>query len=92
MAFNRSNAQRNTNATEGFTDWKAQGYLNLYLPSKDGGRRKLAGIPLRDSKDNEATLRAWVEADPTRVAMILSKLVMEYQPATQSEGSGFDLA
>lgn len=39
--------------------WKAQGFINLYLPAKDGGkRRKLGAIPLKDSKPAEKLLMA----------------------------------
>lgn len=93
MAFNKSNAQRSTNAdTNSNESWKAQGYLNLYLPSQNGGRRKLGAIPLKDSKANEATLRTWLEADPENINTLLSKIEMEYQPAAQSEGAAFDLS
>lgn len=93
MAFNQQSARRNNdNADNGNqASWKAQGFLNLYLPSKNGGRRKLGGIPLKDTKPSEKELRAWLEEDPTRVAAILSKLEIEYQPAEQAEGTGFDL-
>jgi hypothetical protein len=71
--------------------WKAQGFLNFYLPTQDGGRRKLGAIPLKDSKPNEKTLLAWLNEDPTRVQMIINKLELEYQPAQQAEGTGFAL-
>jgi len=75
-------------------NWKASGFLNLYLPSKDGTkRRKLGAIPLKDSKQNELTLREWVEVDPIgRCAIILAKLELEYQSAVPNEGSEFDLS
>jgi hypothetical protein len=93
MAFNQSNAQRSNPAGNNTTnaDWKAQGFINLYLPTKAGGRRKLAGIPLKDSKPSEQEMRLWLEASDVNVATLLSKLIVEYQPATQTEGSGFDL-
>lgn len=92
MAFNRSSSARNSDA-ENNQSWKASGFLNLYLPSKDGGRRKLAGIPLRDSKPNELTLREWIEKDmETNLHILMNKLEIEYQPVAQSEGSTFDLS
>lgn len=91
MAFNR-NSSAAAAAAETNTSWKAQGFLNFYLPSKDGGRRKLAGIPLKDTKANEKTLREWLEQNPEEnLRTFMSKLEVEYQPATQSEGSTFDL-
>lgn len=88
MAF-ASNTARTVETTN--DSWKAQGFLNLYLPSKNGSRRKLGAIPLKDSKANEKQLRQWLEEDPTRVAKILAALVIEYQSAEVSEQNTFVL-
>lgn len=94
MAFNQNAQRSNNNSNNGGgyqQSWKAQGFINIYLPSKDGKRRKLAGIPLKDDKVNEKTLRAWLEESPDNVDTLLSKMIVEYQPAAQAEGTGFDL-
>lgn len=89
MGFN-TNAQRNEQPQN--DSWKAQGFLNFYLPSKDGGKRKkLGAIPLKEAKANEKHLLAWLNEDPTRVAHILAKLEIEFQSAVASDASGFDL-
>ncbi len=92
MSFN-NNAQRsiNTNPNQQNDSWKAQGFLNLYLPSKDGKRKKLGAIPLKESKHSEKALLQWLNEDPSRVAQILSKLEMEFQSAVPGDASGFDL-
>ena len=90
MAFTSPTA-RNSNAPAN-DNWKAQGFLNLYLPTKEGKRRKLGTIPLRDTKDAEKTLRTWIEKDPEAAAkVLLSKLIVEYQSAEASDGAAFDL-
>lgn len=90
MAFN-SNAQRNIEQQN--DNWKAQGFLNLYLPSKDQGKRKkLGAIPLKNSKPNEKALLEWLNEDPSRVGQILAKLEIEYQSAAAADASGFDLS
>jgi hypothetical protein len=72
--------------------WKAQGFLNFYLPARNGaGRKKLGAIPLKESKHNEKQLLAWLNEDPSRVSVILSKLEVEYQSATPADAAGFDL-
>lgn len=71
--------------------WKASAYLNLYLPGRDGSRKKLGAIPLRAGKPNEKTLMDWLNEDPSRVAAIISKLDIEYRAVESGEGSGFDL-
>ena len=92
MAFNQqSNAQR-SNTTNSNADWKAQGYLNIYLPSKSTktGWRKLVGVPLKDSVTSEKDMRAWVEKNPEAACnIILRSMRIEYQSADTS-GSGFD--
>ena len=88
MAF-ASSAQ--TPASTSNENWKAQGFLNFYLPAKNGQRRKLGAIPLKDSKANEKQLRAWLEEDPSRVAQILAKLEIEYQSAASNDEHAFAL-
>lgn len=89
--FAQNNQTSNVTRTQD-DSWKAQGFLNLYLPGKDGVRRKLGAIPLKESKSNEKAMLAWLNEDASRVAMILAKLEIEYKPATpESEGHGFDL-
>lgn len=87
MAF-QSNAQAAAPAND---NWKAQGFLNLSLPSKDGGKVKLGAIPLKTSNPREKALIDWLTEDPTRVSVILDKLVIEYRSAEPKAGSNFDL-
>ena len=72
--------------------WKAQGFLNLYLPTKDGKRTKLGAIALKQSKANEAAMLKWLNEDPANAQKILAKLVIEFRTAEPAEGSGFDLS
>lgn len=88
MAVNLNTAAQPNNRDE---SWKAQGFLNFYLPSKTGGRKKLGAIPLKESKTNEKQLLAWLNEDPNRVAQILSRLEIEFQSALPSDTSGYDL-
>jgi hypothetical protein len=80
MAFDRNSGSNNNNSSnKGENDsWKAEGFLNFYLPTQDGGRRKLGSIPLKGNKQSEKDL--------------LAKLQLEYQAAEQAAGSGFDLS
>lgn len=90
MAFNTNT---NTASAPSNDSWKAQGFLNLYLPSKDGkgGRRKLGAIPLKEAKPAEKQLMEWLNEDPARVSVIMSKLVIEYQSAAGADTAGFDI-
>ena len=89
MAF--QNAVTNAAAAPSNDNWKAKGFLNFYLPAKNGGRKKLGAIPLKETKANEKMLLAWLNEDPSRVGQILSKLEIEYQSALPAETSGYDL-
>jgi hypothetical protein len=92
MAFNSNAARSNTgNAPAQNDNWKAQGFLNLYLPNKDGKRTKLGAIPLKEGKPNEAKMLAWLKEDPARVQVILSKLEIEFRSSEPTEGSSFNL-
>ena len=92
MAFAPSSASVQSPAAAPTNEnWKAQGFLNLYLPAKNGQRRKLGAIPLKDSKVNEKQLRAWLEEDPSRVTQILAKLEIEYQSAASNDEHAFAL-
>jgi hypothetical protein len=96
MAFD-TNTSANTNRNQSNASgpandsWKAQGFLNFYLPAKVGGRKKLGAIPLKESRGSEKELLAWLNEDPSRVAQILSQLEIEYQSAAPSETAGFAL-
>jgi hypothetical protein len=94
MAFNTVAAVQNsaTAAVNAATDnWKAQGFINLYLPSKDGKRRKLGAIPLKVAKAAEKELIAYLEADEANIENLASKLIVEYQSASGNDSHGFDL-
>lgn len=90
MGF-QSNAVTSQSAQPRNDSWKAQGFLNLYLPRKNGERAKLGAIPLKASKDNERMLLEWLQEDPSRVSQVLSKLIIEFKSATPQDGSQFDL-
>lgn len=89
MAFNTNTAAPAQSSTNN-ESWKAQGFLNFYLPAK-GQRHKLGTIPLKESKANEKQLLAWLNEDPSRVAQILDKLELEYQSAAPNEEHAFAL-
>ena len=90
MAFASSSAAAQTSSTNN-ESWKAQGFLNFYLPAKNGQRRKLGAIPLKESKANEKQLLAWLNEDPSRVTQILAKLEIEFQSAAPNDEHAFAL-
>ena len=94
MAFNKSNTAPAPAASIAVpSNWeKAKGFLNIYLPSKDGKRRKVGSIALRESKLLENQILSFLEADEANLPKLSSKLVIEYQSAAANEGSKLDLA
>lgn len=89
MAF--QSAANTVSATTASDNWKAQGFINLYLPSKDGKRRKLGSIPLKINKANEKQLLEWLQGDADRIGVLRDKLIVEFQSAQISEEHSFDL-
>jgi hypothetical protein len=74
------------------TDWKADGFLNFWLPSKVPGKNaKLGSIPLKLSKPAEEALIKRLAADPEYAKVLLSKMIVDYRSATPSDTSGFAL-
>jgi hypothetical protein len=72
----------------------AIGFVNLYLPSRDGRRVKLGAVPLKASNEREKALFDALsnkENSEAVIAAVLSKLVMDFQPVTTGEGNLFDL-
>src|SRR5690625_4234849 len=70
-------------------NWKAQAFLNLWLPSKNGGRRKLGAIPLRTSRVGEKQLIEWLQENPERVQVILERLEIDFQMAVSGDEEVF---
>lgn len=88
MAFNQNSNVAPITQDE---NWKSQAFINFYLPSKEGGRRKLGSIGLKTSKPAEAGLIEWLQEDPSRVAVVAEKLEIDFQMADGDATKGFDL-
>ena len=55
MAFKNTSAARNQQSEQN-ENWKAQAFINVYVATGEGNRRKLIGIPLKESKAFERML------------------------------------
>jgi hypothetical protein len=64
------------------------GYINFYLPSKDGSRRKLGFVAIKESEN--APMLGWLKDDPENVKVVASRLIVKYQSA-ESPARGFAL-
>lgn len=64
------------------TNWKAQAFLNFYLPKANGeGRHKIGAIPLKDARKYDANLIKRLSEDPEAIAKMLSMLQIDFQLA-----------
>ena len=55
MAFKNQSNARNQQADQN-DGWKAQAFINVYVATGEGSKRKLVGIPLKESKAFERML------------------------------------
>ena len=89
MAFNtNTNTASNNNASN--DSWKANGFINFYIPTKDGKQVKLGALSLKDSRKIEASVRAFLEEDEGNISKLMSKVIVKYQ-AAESKDLDLDL-
>lgn len=50
MGFRNQSTTRNNNESEQNDSWRATAFLNLFVNTGNGNKRKLIGIPLKDAK------------------------------------------
>lgn len=83
MAFN-NNAARATNNRSNDESWKAEAFLNIYIPRKNGTRMKLVGAPLRLNNPSQKALYDYITENPeAAIQTILSKMIVEFVPVQQ---------
>jgi hypothetical protein len=83
--------QGNTGNNQSNSDWKADAFLNLFLPRKDGSRMKLGFCALKMSQQDQAQLINWVKEDPEgHLEILKQKLVIEFKELAQAS-AGLDL-
>lgn len=90
MAFDLDNGSTSNN-TGANTKGKADGYINIYLPTKGGGKKKVGFLSLTDTNADQADLRKWLEADANNMAIFNSKIIIEYNSAEKKDEHKFDL-
>lgn len=72
--------------SQGNDSWeKAAGFINLYLPKPDGGRRKLGSIPLKLSNVFEAALVERLSKDPEAIQALLAALEIDFRAIDQEQ-------
>lgn len=88
MAFEKDKSAGNTTGRGDNDNWKSDAFLNLYLPTKGGTRRKVGSIGLKNSKPFEKDLIAKLQADPDAVKRMLAALELEFNLAEPEDDKG----
>jgi hypothetical protein len=71
--------------------WKSDAFINIFLPTADGGKKKLGSIGLKLSKPAEAKLIKYLQEDPSRVVALLQHAEVDFRMADGSDSEGFAL-
>ena len=71
---------------------KAEGFLNVYLPTASGGKQKLMYLSLKKSDLVHRQILKVMEEDPeTGLQRIMSKIIIEFNRKTPDEERQLDL-
>jgi len=85
MAFN-TGVKRNETTNQQNDSWKAQAFVNLYVPTPEGGKRKIGSIALKDSKPFEAALIKRLQEEGGLEAL-KDALIVDFQMADKEVSS-----
>lgn len=88
MAFNKTATatfSAPTAAAEGEKPNNAAGFLNFYMPTKGGGRRKIGYIVLQKNDRFQAAIAARLIDDPDAIAQFMELLDVDFNDGTPSD-------
>lgn len=71
--------KKNANPQSSNMDWKADAFVNIYLPRKDGTRMKLGFIALKGDHVEQKRVLDTLRADPEAIERLKSKIVLEFK-------------
>ncbi len=90
--FDRQSNNRGGQSNGNNSDWKADAFLNVFIPRRNGTRMKLGFFPLKENNVDQAKLIQWIKEDPeARIAALISKLVIEFHEVGNQDESDLDL-
>lgn len=91
MAFQTGSASNVATINNGQNDnWKSDRFINIFVPSKDGSKRKLGSIALKKSRTRDAALIERLDANPNDIEALKAVLTLTYESAEGSEDTHFD--
>jgi hypothetical protein len=89
MAFQTTAVNQNTSAkvVGQNENWKSDAFLNVYIPTRQGGRRKLGTIGLKVSKPMEKQLLDFInEHGDVALAQLKDRIELDFQRADGDNG------
>lgn len=81
MAFNFN---QNTGNNSNNESWRSDAFINFYLPTENGERRKLGSIGLKNSRKQESQLIEYLKEYPEMVKAVLAQAEIEFRLADSS--------
>lgn len=98
MAFQRTNAQTNVSnfprpeALAQNDRWKADAFVNLYLPTRDGNRVKLGAVSLSADKPTQKQLLDFIaDGGEDALNQLKDRLILDFKRADGNNGTELDL-
>jgi hypothetical protein len=96
MAFQNPNTENNVrnidNNPAKNEGWKSDAFLNLYIPTRQGGRRKIGSVGLKLNKPMDKQLLDYLaDAGDEGLESLKSRLVLDFQRADGNNGDELDL-
>lgn len=70
--------------------WKADRFINIWVPSKGGKATKLGTIGLKTSRPKEAALITRLDANPNDIDALKEVLTLTYESAEGNASSEFE--
>lgn len=94
MGYNKdqnASGSNGSNGSDATPKKKALGYINIYLPTRNGEQRKVGAIALFNDDPRHVELNNFLEASVENQQKFSDKLIIGYNSTTPVAGSEFDL-
>lgn len=85
--INTNNTATSSSSKE---SWRADRFLNISVPTKDGGQKQIGGLALKMSDPNHKVLIEWLDQNPDNLRKLVNKMLFSYNDATPKSAE-FDL-
>lgn len=86
MAFKTLNTGSNNNVAGNNDSWKAQAFINIYVPNGEGGKRKIGSIALKDARAYDRKLIERLQQDDG-LESLMEVITVDFQMADKEVAS-----